>query len=199
MPDNLNDLVEKNRKSNERVLRRGKLRHDNQRSRESDLRRRVKKGFVYGSLISALALGAYGGHHYYNEYQSYIAEQNNKMAYYQKKFNTVRYYYNKKSYMKADELSEKLQGELDEEWFFSPTNELYKKVKEYDDKFIDPQVRRIKRERLKKMISEIPYKLKEKWDNAGPEGKALTFIGSCVVFAIIWKILSGKKEETEDE
>ncbi|MBL7100766.1 MAG: hypothetical protein ISS23_02305 [Nanoarchaeota archaeon] len=199
MPSNLKDLIERQERSIDRVLRRSETNYDNQRSRESNLRRGVKKGLVYGSLISVLALGAYGCHHYYNKYQSYVTEQNNKMVYYQKKFDPVKYYYNKKRYLKADELSEKLQDELDAEWFFSPINKLYEKVKEYDDKIIDPQVKRIKRERLNGEICQISDDLRERWEDATIQEKGVAAAVGTILSVIICKILFGKKKDEENK
>jgi len=180
MPDNLKGLIDKSIESNGKVLNRSKRKYTNQEFKEFNWRKKLKKGFIYGSLFSALALGVYGGSVGLAEYKDYVAQQGEKVVYYQKKFNRVKGIYNNRLYMKADELSEKIQKELDKEWFFSPTNDLYKKVKEYDDKFIDPEVKKIKRERFYQKLKEVPrkmfYDLEDKWDGATPGQKAVVYL-----------------------
>lgn len=202
MSDNLKDLIEKNIKSNEKVLRRSGRKYDNQESREIGFGRKLKKGLIYGSLLSALALGAYGSYHYGNKYKDYIARQNKKMYYYQKKFDDIKRYCNKKDYLHADKLSEELQEEMSRESFLSPTDDLYDRVKEYDNKYVDPEVRRIKYERLKRKLKALPYKLKDDWDDTKyklgywwddltPKEKGAVGFGSMVLFALICRILFG--------
>jgi len=204
MPNNLKDPIEKNLYSNRRILGRSKRKYANQMVRETNLKRKLKKGLVYGTVLSALALGIYGGNHYWNEYQSYVADQKKKIPYYQKKFDSVKYYYNKKDYLWADKLSEDLQEEMSDESFLSPTNDLYDKVKEYDDKFIDPEVKRIKREQFKRKLEGIPYniknrwnetydKVRDKWDYATPKEKAGVVFGSMILLALLCRIFFRKK------
>lgn len=210
MSDNLKERIEKSIESNDRVLRRSGRKYGNQNSWEGDFRRKFKKCLVYGSILSALALGAYGSHHYWNKYQNYIDMQNKKVYYYQKKFNNVKHYYNKRSYLHADRLSEELQEEMSNESFLSPTDDLYDKVKEYDNKYIDPEVRRINYERFKQKLKSLPYKLKDDWDETKykigywwddltPKEKGAVGFGSMVLFALICRILFGRKKKGTKE
>lgn len=206
MSDNLKDLIKKSVKSNEGVLRRSGRKYANQGSREVDFKKKLKKGLVYGSILSALALGAYGCDHYWNKYQDYITGQNKKIVYYQKKFNKVKRYYKKGDYMWADKLSEELQKEIGNESYLSPTNDLYDKVKDYDNKFIDPEVRRIKRKRFKRKLKALPYKLKDDWDktkykvegwwdDATQKEKGAVIFGSMFLLALFCRLAFGKKKD----
>lgn len=180
MPSNLKDLIENNINANERLITRGRQKIRNQRVRESCLKKKLKKGLIYGTVCSTLALSIYGGNFCLNKYQDYVVQQEKKVDYYQKKFNNVKYYYNQKDYFKADDLSEKLQKEMSDEWFFSPTNGLYEKVKEYDNKFIDYEIKRIKREKFYTKLRTIPKnlfcKIEEIWDDFTQEEKVFVYL-----------------------
>lgn len=179
MSSNLKDLIEKNTKANDRILKRGLQKFNNQTSKELELTRRFKKGLIHAAVISALILGVYGANKGIYEYRNYKSQQNKKIAYYQKKFDEVKYYYNNRNYILADKLSETLQGEMGEEWFFSPTNNLYKEVKKYDDEIIDPEIKRIKQERLYSYLRGFPrnvfYRLEEKWKDSTPNERLIVY------------------------
>lgn len=180
MPGDLKDLIENNIIANERLMIRGRQKIRNQKVREVNLKSRLKKGLIYGTVCSTLALSIYGGNLYLHKYRNYVAQQEKKVDYYQKKFNNVKCYCNQKDYFKADDLSEKLQKEMGDEWFFSPANDLYEKVKEYDDKFIDPEIKRIKRERFYAKLRALPknlfYKFEDRWYGFTQEEKAFVYL-----------------------
>lgn len=185
MSDNLNDLVGRTINANSRLLTRSNQKVRNQEIKESHLKRKLKRGLVYSAIVSVLALGAYGGNVGLHKYNDYITQQKKKVVHYQNKFDKVKYYYNKRDYFKADELSEKLQEEMDKEWFFSPASDLYKKVKEYDNNIIDPEIKRIKREKFYRNLKDMPHKvfskLEDKWDDTTPGQKAVVYIGGSLL------------------
>lgn len=180
MPDSLNDLIEKTINSNDRLLNRGKQKLNNQTFKESELKRKLKKGVIYAAVISALTFGIYGTNQGVYKYKAYISQKNKEIGYYQKKFDEVQHHYNNRDYVIADRISESLQEELGKEWFFSPTSSLYKEVKKYDDEIIDPEIKRIKREKLYTSLKGFPrnvfYKLEEKWDNATKNERLFVYI-----------------------
>lgn len=169
---NLNRIVEETLKANKRTLRNVEKKVGNLETRENNTKTRFKKGLVYGAIISALLLGSYGGCKGLRFYNSYKPSEKAKVTYYQDRFNQVKHYYSIRDYMKADDLSEKLQGDMGEESYFSSTRNLYKEVKKYDNEFIDPEVRRIKREKLYRDIKAFPGKV---WGSIPSGGKFIIY------------------------
>ncbi len=172
MPSDLKGLVEKNLEANKKYLKRGGLKSSNQETNESNLKRRIKTGLVCAAVISALGLGFYGFNYCWHKRGSYAAEQERKMVVYQRQFDDVKYYCNHKDYLKADDISEKLQDEMGKESFFSPTKNLYKEVKNYDNDYIDPEIRRIRNEKFYRNLKALPGRV---WGEIPPGGKFIIY------------------------
>lgn len=169
---NLNKIVEETLKSNERTLKIVERKFGNLETRESNIKTKFKKGLICGAMISALLLCSYGSCKGLRFYNSYKPSEKAKVVYYQDRFNQVKQYYNLKDYMIADDLSEKLQDAMGEESYFSSTRGLYKEVKEYDNEFIDPEVKRIKREQFYRDIKAFPGRV---WGKIPHGGKFLVY------------------------
>lgn len=188
MPGNLSDVVNKSIEANERMLKIGKQKSKNLETRELNMEMKFKKGLVYGAVISALLLCSYGGCKGLKAYNYSASKERAKVVYYQDRFDHIKHYYNSEDYVKADELSEKLQEDMGKEGFFSPTKDLYKRVKEYDDSFIDPEVKRVKREKFYQSVKNFPKntasKIKEKWDNIPPGGRFIVY--ACGIGLIVY-------------
>lgn len=192
MSSSLNDLIEKNVDANKRLLSRSSQKTKNQKTKEVNLKRKFKKNLIYGVVFSALALSIYGGVHCWNKHKDYVTRQKKKITYYQHKFDDVKHYYNRDYFVKADELSEKLQDEMDKEGFFSPTNDLYNKVKVFDNKYIDPEIKRIKLERFYKNLNALPKSAIDSFVNwwkydAAPEAKAIIYICGIGLAIYLWR------------
>ncbi len=188
MPSDLKGLVEKNLEANKKYLKRGGLKSSNQETNAFNLKKRVKTGLVCAAVISALGLGIYGFNYCWHKRESYVTEQERKMVCYQRQFGDVKYCYNRGDYLKAEDISEKLQDEMNKESFFSPTKTLYKEVKNYDNEYIDPEVQRIRNEQFYRDLKAIPGRVKnklgEKWDEIPPGGKFIIY--ACGVGLIIY-------------
>lgn len=193
---NLRAVIEKNLEANNNSFRRAGLKCGNQETSESKLKKRIKTGLVCAAVISALGLGFYGFNYCWHKRGSYVAEQEKKIVYYQKQFDDIKYYYNHGDYFKADDLSEKLQDEMGKESYFSPTKDLYKEVKRYDNEVIDPEVKRINRENFYREVKAIPGRLKnkisEKWGSIPSGGKFMVYAGSA---GILWYLLRRRCHE----
>ena len=209
MPGNLTDLIENNVQNNNRLLNLSKQKIRNQKWFEFNLKKKFKKCALYSAMVSVLALGVYGGYQCSEEYKSYVDSREKKIVYYQTKFDSVKYHYNKNEYMQADDLSEKLQDELGKEWFFSPTKELYEDVKKFDNGFIDPKIKSIRREKIYRSLKALPsqtfnkiknkadylyYDLADRWDYATANEKSAVLFGGIISFALICRALSKKKK-----
>lgn len=117
----------------------------NQKRRERKIVKSVKTGLV-SVIIAGSLFGGYTGYKYIDtRFTSKYKEKERKIIYYQQKFNKVQSYIKKDWYTLGDKLSEELQKEMKDEGWFSPTNDLYEKVKKYDNKKIDPVMKKIKK------------------------------------------------------
>lgn len=188
MPSSLKDRIEKSLEANDKSLEIGGLKSSNQETKEFNLKKRVKTGLICVAVISALSLGLYGFNYCWHKRQSYVAEQERKIVYYQKQFDNVKYYYKTGNYLKADGISEKLQDEMSKESFFSPTKPLYKEVKRYDNEYIDPEISRINREKFYRDLKAIPERIErkigEKWGEIPPGGRFIIY--ACGVGILIY-------------
>ncbi|MBM3200408.1 hypothetical protein FJZ53_05710 [Candidatus Woesearchaeota archaeon] len=192
MSSNLKELIDKNLKANDKVLKRGEHKHGNQEHKESTLTKRIKTGAICAAVIAALGLGIYGGSYVWHKRSSYLAEQNRKMVYYQRQFDDVKGYFNRGEYMRADEISERLQEEMGKESRFSPTRPLYLEVQRYDDERIDPEVKRIKREQFYRDLKEFPGKV---WDSIPPGGKFIVYACGAGILIYLWRRRNQDQEE----
>jgi len=147
----------------------------------------TKKSLKYTGLVSILTLGSICGYYCWKNYDDYQNVKEKKLAYYETKFDSVKDYYNQQDYLKADKLSEKLQSELDEESFFSNTDDLYKKVEEYDDKFIDPKVAKIKREEFYNNLKNLYSKVDNMWDNSSENEKLFVYACGIGLAIYLWR------------
>ena len=191
MSNNLKDLIEKNVNENDRLLTRGNQRINNQKVKEIGLKKKLKKIAIYGAILSVLSLGIYAGDYGLKKYKDYVHSKEKNVSSYQHKFDDIKKFYNKKYYSKADKLSENLQEELSKEWFFSPTKDLYEKVKDYDDNYIDVEIERINREEFYKNLSTLHIKaidyLFNKWDDVEPSKKGFAYMGGIVLALYLLK------------
>ncbi|MBU4501480.1 MAG: hypothetical protein KKA79_02730, partial [Nanoarchaeota archaeon] len=146
-----------------------------QKTKEKSLKYGLKKGLVYTTLLSGLWVAGFGGYKGYEQYGKHKTQQNQKIVQYGDDFRRVKHYYNKGDYRKADKLSEKLQDQIDDEWFFSQADGLYDKIKDFDDKYIDPEMAKIKRSEFWANVDQKYEELKDeiayRWDTATPGQK----------------------------
>lgn len=144
MSSTLDELLEYERRTEESLKTYDKM-IKNQRRKERKIIRGVKTGLVSAIIVSSL-FGGYAGYKYIDaRWTSKYEENKRKLVYYQDKFDEVKNRVNKNWYTLGDKLSEELQQEMKEEDWFSPSRELYKEVKEYDDRVVDPVMKKIKR------------------------------------------------------
>jgi len=61
---------------------------------------------------------------------------------------------------------------MGKESFFSPTKTLYKEVKNYDNEYIDPEIRRIRNEQFYRDLKAFPGRI---WGKIPPGGKFIVY------------------------
>lgn len=106
-------------------------------------RSRFLKNFLASALIATcVACAAYGIFSIHSRYEGYISSQNKKVAVYQQRFDEVKTLASQGKFMLADDLSEALQKDLEEESFLSPTKKFLKEVEIYDNEVIDKGLRK---------------------------------------------------------
>lgn len=144
MSSTLDELLEYERRTEDSLKTYDKM-IKNQRRKERKIKRMVKTGLASAMILGGL-FGGYACYKYVDaRWTSKYEESKRKLVYYQNKFAEVKNRIDKNWYTLGDKLSEELQQEMREESWFSPAKELYKEVKEYDDRVIDPVTKKIKR------------------------------------------------------
>ncbi len=187
MQSDLKNLIQSNLTQNNEYLLLGRRKKYNQKEKEKYLKK-IGKKFLWGLCLSGFFAGmSYGSITLWGSYNNYMDSQKRKIYYYQQKFDEVKKNYQNEKYLKADELIEKLKSELESEWFFSPAQELCDKVKSFDEKYIDPEIKRIEREKFYTSLKNLPSKIIKSidywWEESSSDEKLFVLgIGSLMLY-----------------